>query len=213
MTRVLIVDDQAIVRQGLRSMLQLEVDIDVVGEATDGQVAVEMVQRLQPDIVLMDVRMPGMDGLAALSRIKAAFPQTSVIMVTLYDDPEYLFRAVSAGAAGYILKDASRTELARAIRVIHEGGAIIAPTMLPELLRRIGHLAVAPDANESLARLSERELEVLRHVAEGMTNQEIAEQLVLSPTTVKTHVQNILQKLGASDRTQAAVMAVRSGLI
>ncbi|NLG28004.1 MAG: response regulator transcription factor, partial [Chloroflexi bacterium] len=150
MIRILVVDDQAIVRQGLRSMLEAEVDIRVVGEADSGQQALRLVRELTPDIVLLDVRMPGMDGLAALEQVKAAVPRTSVIMVTLYDTPEYLFRAVALGAAGYVLKDASRAEL-----------------------------------------LSPRELEVLRLMAEGFTNQEIAERLIVSATTVKTHVQNI----------------------
>jgi DNA-binding NarL/FixJ family response regulator len=217
MISVLLVDDQTIVRQGLRSLLSLESDIVVVGEAADGRQAVELVQRLSPDIVLLDVRMPHMDGLQALRRIKAIAPQVSVIMVTLYDDPNYLLEAVSAGAAGYILKDATRQELIRAVRLIAEGGAIIAPTMMPDLLRQMERL-MASQGSPLLAdalhdALTEREIEVLRLIAEGCTNQQIAEMLIISPTTVKTHVQNILQKLNVSDRTQAAVYAVRSGLI
>lgn len=214
MIRVLLVDDQAIVREGLRSMLSPEPDIVVVGEAGDGHEAVRMVVERAPDIVLMDVRMPGMDGLAALEAIKRVSNRTSVIMVTLYDDPDYLMRAVSAGAAGYILKDASRDELVRAVRVTAEGGAIIAPNMLSQLLKRMSQLLVesAPPSPPK-GGLSEREIEVLRLMAEGLTNQEIAERLFLSPTTVKTHVQNILHKLEVSDRTQAAVYAIRYGLI
>ncbi len=217
MISVLLVDDQTIVRQGLRSLLSLESDIVVVGEAADGRQAVELVQRLSPDIVLLDVRMPHMDGLQALRRIKAIAPQVSVIMVTLYDDPNYLLEAVSAGAAGYILKDATRQELIRAVRLIAEGGAIIAPTMMPDLLRQMERLMAtqgSPLLTDALQdTLTEREIEVLRLIAEGCTNQQIAEMLIISPTTVKTHVQNILQKLNVSDRTQAAVYAVRSGLI
>ena len=217
MISVLLVDDQTIVRQGLRSLLSLESDIVVVGEAADGRQAVELAQRLSPDIVLLDVRMPHMDGLQALRRIKAIAPQVSVIMVTLYDDPNYLLEAVSAGAAGYILKDATRQELIRAVRLIAEGGAIIAPTMMPDLLRQMERL-MATQGSSLMAdafhdTLTEREIEVLRLIAEGYTNQQIAEVLIISPTTVKTHVQNILQKLNVSDRTQAAVYAVRSGLI
>jgi len=212
--RVLLVDDQAIVREGLRVMLGLEPDMTVVGEAENGRQAVRLARELSPDIVLMDVRMPGMDGLAALEQVKALAPKSSVIMLTLYDDPDYLLRAVSAGAAGYVLKDASREELVRTVRITAEGGAIIAPSMLPRLLQqvvmRLG-TAVPPPVN--VGKLSGRELEVLRLIAEGCTNQEIAEKLIVSPTTVKTHVQNILQKLGVSDRTQAAVYAVRCGLI
>ncbi len=193
-------------------MLSLEPDLLIVGEAGDGQQAVRLAKTLSPDIVLMDVRMPGTDGLTALEQLKAVAPRSSVIMLTLYDDPNYLLRAVSAGAAGYILKDASRDELVRAVRVTAEGGAIIAPSMLPALLRQVGRTLTA-SAHPSAEKLSARELEVLRLIAEGCTNQEIAEKLILSPTTVKTHVQNILQKLGVSDRTQAAVHAVRCGLI
>lgn len=212
MISILLVDDQAIVREGLGAMLSLEPDMLVVGEAGNGLQAVRLVRELSPDIVLMDVRMPGMDGLTALERLKAVAPRSSVIMLTLYDDPNYLLRAVSAGAAGYILKDASRDDLVRAVRVTAEGGAIIAPSMLPPLLHQMERFLAVP-AHVSVEKLSARELEVLRLIAEGCTNQEIAEKLILSPTTVKTHVQNILQKLGVSDRTQAAVYAVRCGLI
>lgn len=193
-------------------MLSLEPDMLVIGEAEDGQQAVRLAKELSPDIILMDVRMPGMDGLTALEEMKAVAPRSSVIMLTLYDDPNYLLRAVSAGAAGYILKDASRDELVRAVRVTAEGGAIIDPAMLPALLRQVKR-ATTPSTLIGKEKLSARELDVLRLIAEGYTNQEIAEKLILSPTTVKTHVQNILQKLGVSDRTQAAVYAVRCGLI
>lgn len=216
MIRVLIVDDQAIVRQGLRAMLQAEPDLTVVGEAEGGEQALGLVRALAPDIVLMDVRMPGMDGLAALEQIKSCAPRVSVIMVTLYDNPEYLFRAVALGAAGYVLKDASRAELLRAVRVTAEGGAIVAPSLMPQLLREVAHPSRSLAACAGLPAhdaLSPRELEVLRLMAEGLTNQEIAERLILSPTTIKSHVQSIMDKLGASDRTQAAVRAVRSGLI
>ena len=212
--RVVLADDHPVVRKGIRDILEMDRDITIIGEASTGEQAVVMAQQLDPDIVLMDVRMPGMDGIAALEANKRVSSRTSVIMVTLYDDPDYLMRAVSAGAAGYILKDASRDELVRAVRVTAEGGAIIAPSMLPQLLKRMSHLlAENAPSNPPRVRLSEREIEVLRLMAEGLTNQEIAERLFLSPTTVKTHVQNILQKLDVSDRTQAAVCAVRYGLI
>jgi DNA-binding NarL/FixJ family response regulator len=212
---VLLVDDQAIVREGLRAMLGLEPDISVVGEAADGAQALQCIAALAPDVVLMDVRMHGMDGLTALEQVKHIAPRVSVIMLTLYDDPDYLLRAVAAGAAGYILKDASREELVQAVRIIKEGGAIITPSMLPQLLRKMSQMMrkSAVPAHEAMEKLSERELEVLRLMVEGKTNQEIAEKLIVSPTTVKTHVQNILIKLDVSDRTQAAVYAVRSGLI
>lgn len=216
MISVLIADDQAVVRDGLRSMLRVEPDMTVVGEAASGQEAVSLAATLHPDVILLDVRMPGMDGIAALPQIKARCPRSSVIMVTLYDDPDYLLAAVSAGAAGYVLKDASREELVRAVRITADGGAIIAPSMLPQLLHTMGRMMGSLDSPPTCSPidvLSEREMEVLRFIAEGCTNQEIAERLILSPTTIKTHVQNILQKLEVSDRTQAAVLAVRCGLI
>ncbi|MBN1401204.1 MAG: response regulator transcription factor [Anaerolineae bacterium] len=226
MIRILLVDDQAIVREGMRSMLSLEPDISVVGEAETGLEALSKASALRPDIILLDIRMPSMDGLTALGQLKQEVPRASVIMVTLYDDPNYLERAVTMGAAGYILKDASRDELIRAVRVTAEGGAIIDPLLLPQLLRRLRATAPGapagaslqppvpePDPSEQATALTEREIEVLRLVAEGLTNQQIGEQLFISPTTVKTHVQNILQKLGVSDRTQAAVHALRARLI
>jgi DNA-binding NarL/FixJ family response regulator len=212
---VLLVDDQAIVREGLRSMLGLEPDISIIGEAANGEQAIKLARDLAPGVILLDVRMPGMDGLAALERIKAVAPRSSVIMVTLYDDADYLMRAVASGAAGYVLKDSTREELIRAVRITVEGGAVIAPSLLPQLLQRVSQMTAAPavEACVLVEPLSDRELQVLRFVAEGKTNQEIADTLILSPTTIKTHVQNILHKLGVSDRTQAAVYAVRCGLI
>jgi len=196
-------------------MLSLEPDITIIGEAANGEQAIRLAQGLTPAVVLLDVRMPGMDGLAALERIKAVAPRSSVIMVTLYDDPDYLMRAVSAGAAGYVLKDSSREELVRAVRVTVEGGAVVAPSLLPQLLQKVGRMATTTAIDRCLLvePLSDRELQVLRLIAEGKTNQEIADILILSPTTIKTHVQNMLHKLGVSDRTQAAVYAVRCGMI
>jgi DNA-binding NarL/FixJ family response regulator len=210
----MLVDDQAIVREGLTSMLGTEGDIAVVAEASGGRDAVRLVPQVHPDVVLMDVRMPDMDGLTALERLKQLDPTLSVIMVTLYDDPDYLYRAVSSGAAGYILKDASRAELLSAVRTVAAGGAIVSPGMLRDLLGRMSGLMNTPEAAcPPDTGLTRREVEVLKLMAEGQTNQEIADTLIVSPTTVKTHVQNILGKLGVSDRTQAAVYAVRCGLI
>ncbi len=215
MIRILLVDDQAIVREGLRAMLGIEPDMEIVGEAASGREALVLVPRLRPDIVLMDVRMPDLDGLTTLERLKRTDPDTAVIMVSLYDDADYLYRAVSAGAAGYILKEASRSELVRAVRATAQGGSIISPAMLRELLDRMSALMSpmnCPPPSADLA-LTPRETEVLQQVALGKTNQEIASELIVSATTVKTHVQNILQKLNVSDRTQAAVVALRCGLI
>lgn len=213
MIRIVLVDDQAIVREGLHAMLSLESDIQVIGEAASGQEALEIIPRLQPDIALLDVRMPDLDGLVTLERLKRIYPPVAVIMVTLYDDIDYLKRAVAAGAAGYILKDVSRDELVRAIRIVADGGSIIQPTMLRELLQHISQFHPRPSRSPIESPLTSRECEVLALIAEGKTNQEIAEILFVSPTTVKTHIQNILQKLHASDRTQAAVLAIRAGIL
>jgi len=210
----MLVDDQMIVREGLKSMLSLEPDISVIAEATNGEEALQQLSSCQPDIILLDIRMPGMDGLATLERIKQISPQTSVLMVTLYDDPDYLFKAVSLGAAGYVLKDTSREEFVRAIHITDEGGAVVAPALLKELLKYLEGLGTLSIKSDNIGNsLSERELEVLALVAEGYTNAEIAGKLYISTTTVKTHVKNIIEKLGVSDRTQAAVHAVRAGLI
>jgi DNA-binding NarL/FixJ family response regulator len=214
--KILLVDDQSIVREGLRAMFSLEVDLNVVGEAANGKEALRIVNRLAPDVILLDIRMPDMDGLTALARLKAAAPRASVVMLTLYDDRNYLLRAIADGAAGYILKDSSREELVRAVRIVADGGAIVAPSMLPEVLKRVGQMGAGASSWQSaqpVETLTGRELQVLRLVAQGYSNQEIAEQLIVSPTTIKSHVQNILRKLDASDRTQAAVQAVRRGLI
>ncbi len=214
MIRVMLVDDQMIVREGLKSMLSLEPDITVVAEASNGEQALQKLPSCQPNIVLLDIRMPEMDGLTALEKIKQLSPQTSVLMVTLYDDPDYLYKAIVLGAAGYVLKDTGREEFVRAIRITDEGGAVVAPGLLKELLKRLEHLGAIPaDPATVQTNLSDRELEVLALVAEGLTNAEIAEALYISTTTVKTHVKNIIQKLDVSDRTQAAVHAVRAGLI
>ena len=214
--RILLVDDQSIVREGLRAMFNLEVDLNVVGEAANGKEALSMVNKLAPDVILLDIRMPDMDGLTALAKLKATAPRASVVMLTLYDDRDYLLRAIADGAAGYILKDSTREELVRAVRIVADGGAIVAPSMLPEVLKRVGQMGTGASPWQSaqpVETLTERELQVLRLVAQGYSNQEIARQLIVSPTTVKSHVQNILRKLDVSDRTQAAVQAVRRGLI
>jgi len=213
MIKLLLVDDQAVVREGLRAMLQAEPDFTIVGEAPSGNEALTVAARNQPDVILLDIRMPGMDGLATLSLLKQKVPTASIIIVTLYDNPDYLLQAVASGASGYILKDSTREELVRAIRVTREGGAIISPTMLPELFKHVQQQNNQQSCDTAVIRsLTPREVEILRLIVEGYTNQQIAEKYYLSPTTVKTHVQNILNKLGVSDRTQAAVLAVRCGL-
>ncbi|MEN6478871.1 MAG: response regulator transcription factor [Anaerolineales bacterium] len=212
MIRVLLVDDQLVVREGLRAMLAPEPDIVVVGEASDGEEAITAAHDTQPDVILLDVRMPRMDGLEALKQIKAVAPRSAVVMVTLYDNTDYLLRAVAQGAAGYVLKDSSRADLVEAVRLVADGGGLISPSLMPRLLREVSKL-LAHEQVASLPLLSAREVEVLTLVAEGLSNQEIGDRLYVGAATVKTHLQNIMLKLGVSDRTQAAVRGMRLGLI
>ncbi len=211
-SRVLIVDDHELVRSGLRGMLSGARDLVVVGEAADGGEALALCRRERPDVVLMDVRMPGMDGLEATRAIKREMFLTAVLMVTMQENPEYLYEALKAGASGYLLKDASRSELVRAVRSVLAGEPLLAPQMTAHLLRRLSaeHRVRTECPSESL---TPREVEVLRLVAQGRTNREIGQVLMLSAATVKVHVQHIIAKLGVSDRTQAAVRAVELGLL
>jgi len=210
-TRVLLVDDHELVRQGIVAMLHGASEIQVVGEAKTGREALEVARRKLPDVVLMDVRMPDMDGLEATKRIKEERPRTAVIMLTMHDNPTYLRDAVRAGAAGYLLKDVSKDELVDAIHQVSSGGAFIESQMLKGMLSEMK--PTAPLGRGVAKNLTKREREILALVAEGMSNREIAEKLVLSPETVKSHVAAILEKLNVSDRTQAAIYAVRNGLV
>lgn len=213
-TRVVIADDHAMVRDGLRGMLASDRMLQVVGEASTGAEAVDLAHRLKPDLILMDIRMPDMDGLAATRRIKEEIPDTSIIMITIYDNPDYLLEAISAGAAGYLLKDVSRFELLQTIRIVVEGGSFLNQELMTKSLRQ---LATRRDPLQQergpFERLTPREQDVLKLLAQGLSNKEIAAQLVVSVATVKTHVEHIIQKLHVSDRTQAAVTAVRQGLL
>lgn len=213
MIRVLLADDHRLVRVGFRVILELEDDIEVVGEAEDGAAAVEMCARDAPDVVLMDVEMPGMDGLEATRRIVAA-DGPSVLILTTFDRDDYLFAALQAGASGFLLKNSAPEALIEAVRVIARGDALLAP----EITRRvISAFAVrtgrVPDNGPGLEELTPREREVLVALAGGATNAEIAQALHLGETTVKTHVSRVLTKLGARDRTQAVVMAYEMGVV
>ena len=213
-TRVMIADDHAMVRDGLRGMLASDRMLQVVGEASTGAEAVELAHRLKPDLILMDIRMPDMDGLAATRRIKEEIPDTSIIMVTIYDNPDYLLEAISAGAAGYLLKDVSRFELLQTIRIIVEGGSFLNQELMTKSLQQLAARREPLQREHApFERLTPREEEVLKVLAQGLSNKEIAAQLVVSVATVKTHVEHIIQKLHVSDRTQAAVKAVRQGLL
>jgi DNA-binding NarL/FixJ family response regulator len=214
MIRILLADDQALVRAGFRVILELEQDMEVVGEAADGHEAVRLARELEPDVVLMDVRMPGVDGIEATRRIAGAGIGSRVLILTTFDLDEYVYEAMKAGASGFLLKDVPREQLVAGVRVVAGGEALLAPAvtrrMVEQFVRR------PPPGREvppELEELSARELEVLRLIARGLSNAEIAERLVVSGTTVKSHVARILQKLRLRDRVQAVVLAYESGLV
>jgi len=209
--RVLICDDQAIIRDGLAMLLGLEPDIDVVGVAEEGGEAVAALERLAPDLVLMDLKMPGMNGIEATRQIRARFPQVRVLVLTTYDDDEWVFDAVRAGAHGYLLKDTPRAELLAAVRGTAAGKSYVDPAVAGRLLAQVADPQVRPPSQVA-SKLSERELAVLRLLAAGLSNADIAARLHLSEGTVRNHVSAILAKLGLADRTQAAVLAIQHGL-
>ncbi len=212
--RVIIADDHELARLGLRTMLEPEPDLEVVGEAATGREAVELSRRLEPDLVLMDIRMPDMDGLGATRAIKEELPRVSILIVTLSEDPDYLLEALRVGAAGYVLKDASRREVVAAVRQVLSGESPLDPKLAAQLIRRLAHQTPAKDQPAKHGdELTQRELDVLRLVAEGKTNAEIAQSLFVSVGTVKVHVERIINKLGVSDRTQAAVRGVELGYL
>ena len=220
MTTVLLVDDQALLRMGFRLVIESEADLEVVGEASDGAVALEQVRALAPDVVLMDIRMPGMDGIEATRRIAAEHPSSRVLVLTTFDVDEYAFAALRSGASGFLVKTAEPTELVDAIRIIASGSSVVAPRVVRRMLDLFApHFpTTAGEARDDgpdsrLRSLTPRELDVLRCIAEGSSNAEIAERLVLSLTTVKTHVGNILAKLGLRDRVQAVIAAYEFGLV
>jgi DNA-binding NarL/FixJ family response regulator len=217
--RVIVADDQALVRDGLVALLEVAPDIEVVGQAENGEQAVALARRLRSDVVVMDIRMPVMDGLAATGQILEGgdggeAPPPRVLVVTTFDLDEYVYKALAAGASGFVLKDASTDELIRAVRVVAAGGALLAPSvtrrLIAEFARRRPTLRATPGA---LAALTPRELEVLALIAGGLSNTEIAAQLVVAEQTVKTHVGRILGKLGLRDRAQAVVVAYETGLV
>ncbi len=212
MIRVLLVDDQELIRTGFRMVLEAEDDLDVVGEAADGEQAVTEAVRLTPDVVLMDVRMPRLDGIEATGRITTRLPDTRVLVLTTFDLDAYAFGALEAGASGFLLKDARRDALVSAIRAVAQGDAVLAPRVTKELIRRLGP-AATNTATELTAPLTEREREVFVAMGRGLTNAEIAQELFLGESTVKTHVGRVLTKLGARDRVQAVILAHRHGIV
>jgi DNA-binding NarL/FixJ family response regulator len=211
--RVLLADDQALVRSGFRLILEAREDIEVVGEAENGAEAVELAARLDPDVILMDVRMPTMDGAEATRRLTAAGSRARIVILTTFDLDEYVHEAIRAGASGFLLKDVQPAQLVDAVRVIAAGEALLAPTVTRRLLDRFARAFPAEKAPPSLEVLTARELEILRLLAGGLANAEIAEQLVVTEATVKTHVSSVLRKLGLRDRVQAVVLAYDAGLV
>jgi len=215
MTRVLIADDQALVRAGFRVLIDSAADLEVVGEASDGIQAVTLARTTSPDVVLMDIRMPEMDGLAATREIVASGPEgPRVIILTTFDIDEYVFEALRSGASGFLLKDTDPDELLQAVRVVADGDALLAPSVTRRLIEEF---ATRPDPHrtppEALSVLTDREREVLGLVARGLSNHEIAAELVISPATAKTHVSRVMMKLGARDRAQLVVIAYETGLV
>jgi DNA-binding NarL/FixJ family response regulator len=211
MIQILIVDDQHIIRQGIRSMLECNSDMEVIGEAENGRMAIDQIALLRPDVVLIDIRMPVMDGVAATQAIVESYPETKVLVLTTFDDDEYVSQAMRLGAKGYLLKDTEPDEIASAIRAIYKGHTQLGPGLLEKVLS-------SPDANVNpappeLALLTPRELDVLRLIASGSNNREIAQDLFLSENTVKNYVTNILHRLNVRDRTQAALLAKSLQLI
>ena len=211
MIRVLLADDQHLVRAGFRLILELD-GFDVVGEAGDGAEALALARELEPDVVLMDVRMPRMDGIEATRRIGLAGLKTRVLVLTTFDMDEHVYDALRAGASGFLLKDAGRERLTEGVRIVAAGESLFAPSVLRRL---VDHYVARPPAGRTtgLEELSERELEVLRLIGRGLSNTEIGEALVISLATVKTHVRHVLAKLGLRDRVQAVVLAYESGLV
>ena len=227
MIRVLLADDQALIRAGFRVLLEAADDIEVIGEAVNGDQAVELAKAERPDVILMDIRMPGTDGLAATSQIAAAdaLSGVRVVILTTFETDEYVYQALRAGASGFLVKDAEPEELIRAVRVVHNGEALLSPSVTRRLIASLAKRAPGVPAaagrghgnralpDSDLGRLTEREREVLALVAQGMSNEELAVRLCLSPLTTKTHVSHIMTKLGARDRAQLVVIAYESGLV
>jgi DNA-binding NarL/FixJ family response regulator len=215
MIRVVLADDQALVRAGFRSLLDAQADIEVVAEAGDGDEAVRLAQELTPDVVLMDIRMPGVDGLAATRRIASdqRLAGVRIVILTTFGLDDYVFEAIRSGASGFLVKDTEPGELIQAVRVVAAGEALLSPSVTRQLLMEFAARAKEPQPTARLEELTDREREIVGLVAEGLSNQEIAARLYLSPATAKTHVSRAMTKLGARDRAQLVVIAYESGLV
>ncbi len=215
MIRVLLADDQVLVRAGFRALLDSEADIEVVGEAGDGEEAVTLARELLPNVVLMDIRMPGVDGLEATRRIAEdqGLNEVHIVILTTFEVDEYVFEAIRSGASGFLVKDTEPIDLIRAVRAASSGEALLSPGVTARLIAEFATRAKTPAPTSTLDVLTEREREVMALVAEGLTNDDIAERLVVSPTTAKTHVSRAMVKLGVRDRAQLVVLAYETGLV
>lgn len=220
MIKIVLVDDQVLIREGLRILLPLQGNLEIVGEASNGNEAIAVVQHTQPDVVLMDVRMPLLDGVAATRALRELVPQCRILLLTTFDDNEYVFEGLRAGAAGYLLKDTPSDKLAEAIRTVARGDSFLQPSIAAKVVAEFARLSALPPKPQAMPTspalvepLSERELAILRYLSRGDSNKEIATALYLSEGTVKNHITNILGKLGVRDRTQAALVARERGLL
>lgn len=214
--RILVVDDHTLVREGFARMLELGPEFEVIGQASSARESIEKTRHLQPDIVLMDIKLPGINGIEATKMIKQEFPEVEVIILSMYDEDEYVLESVKAGATGYVLKDISQEELFRTIKVVYSDGSLIQPALARKVLREFATMAKEvpyEGRGAALKELSDREIEVLQAVAEGKSNREIADHLTISEKTVRAHLRSIFRKLEVGDRAQAVAEAMRKGLV